>query len=107
MKPSTLASRESIRIFQLNGQLVAIVTGSKPEACQGPNLIKTRPGCFELRCKCPDKCESQPVAGKYFIVQPLEAGLSADMIKVRHAGGTDSIAVHPMDQADDKASQDS
>jgi hypothetical protein len=107
MKSSKLASRESIRVFQLNGQSVAMVAGSKPEACQGPKLIKTRPGCFELRCKCLDKCESQPVAGKYFIVQPLEAGLSADTIKVRHAGGTDSIAVHPMDPAEAKATGDS
>jgi hypothetical protein len=107
MKLSRIASRESIRIFELNGQLVAIVVGSKPESCQGPSLIKTRPGCFDLRCKCPDKCEGQPMAGKYFVVQPLEAGLPADKIKVRHAGGTESIAVRPMDPAAEKANGDS
>jgi hypothetical protein len=107
MKHSILASRDSIRVFQLNGQMVAIVVGSKPQSCQGPNLIRTRPGCFDLRCKCPDKCESQPTAGKYFIVQPLEAVVSADTIKVRHAGGTDSILVNPIDSADAKTTGDS
>src|SRR4051794_30665167 len=107
MKHLTLAPRDSIRVFELNGQMVAVVVGSKPQSCQSPSLIKTRPRCFDLRCKCADKCDGQPTAGKYFIVQPLEAGVFSDTIKVRHAGGADSIVVHPMDEAEAKTNGDS
>jgi hypothetical protein len=96
MKPTRLALRDSIRIFEVANQLVAIVVGNKPTGCPGPRLCKARAGCFDLACECGFDCRG-PAAERYFIVQPIQAFLKVGEIRVRHADGIDSHRIQNVD----------
>jgi hypothetical protein len=94
---SSLARRDSISLFQINDDVIAIVSGTKPRHCEGPRLVRQGGGKFSLECNCQKACiqRSDP-SDRFFLVQPIAPKTKTGEIEVVHRDGRERLKICPL-----------
>ena len=93
MKTWRFANRTSIRLFQLDQHVIAIVIGKKPRNCQGPKLAILASGRLALHCECAEECTHPEKEDDYFIVEPLAGLLRKPNVEMLHRDGCDLVTI--------------
>ncbi len=97
MNPPKLAQRDSIRLFSINNQTVAVITGKKPKNYDVPHLVKQgeRRLVIEFAASVEALAESGSL-DSYIIVQPVLITTKLGAVEVWHANGCDRINVESL-----------
>lgn len=93
MNPPKLAQRDSIRIFSINDQNIAVVTGKKPRNYEVPHLAKE--GERRLVIEFPAAAGEAEIGewDSYIVVQPVRVTAKLGAIEVWHSDGCDHVEI--------------
>jgi hypothetical protein len=107
MNPPKLAQRDSVRLFSIHEQNVAVVTGKKPKNYEVPHL--TKHGEKRLLVEFPASEGLAPESGgldSYIIVQPVLITAKLGAVEVWHADGCDRVQVEALGPNASEAASD-
>jgi hypothetical protein len=103
MNPPKLAQRDTIRLFSIHDQNVAVVTGKKPRNHEMPHLVKQGERRLVLEFAASEGFSPQAGGSdSYIIVQPVSVTAKLGAVEVWHAEGCDRVEVEPL-KAEDRA----